>query len=102
MRNDYSWDEQEWALGSASRSRGRGWIILFLLLSLLACVSGAVLVPGGLGFLAGYNQLQAQNHESAIQHFQRGLGFLAENYPELAYTEFQIALRYDNSYEPAR
>ncbi len=78
------------------------WVLTFLMLALIVCVGGSVLIPGGLGFFAGYGQLQAQNHENAIQHFQRGLGYLAENYPELAYTEFQIALRYDGSYEPAR
>lgn len=77
------------------------WVMAFLAVSLLACVLGAVLVPTGLGFLVGYQELQAHNHESAIQHFQRGLGFLAENYPELAYTEFQVAAKYDPNYEPA-
>lgn len=61
-----------------------------------------MLIPGGLGFIAGYQELQAQNHELAIQHFNRGLGFLAENYPELAYTEFEIAVKFDGSFEPAQ
>ncbi len=59
-------------------------------------------MPGGLGLLVGYQELQAQNHETAILHFNRGLGFLAENYPELARTEFEIALKYDSNFEPAR
>ncbi len=80
----------------------RFWIMVFLLLSLLACVLGAVFVPSGLGLIAGFEQLQAQNHEQAIQHFNRGLGFLAENYPELAYTEFEIAVKFDSSFEPAQ
>jgi tetratricopeptide (TPR) repeat protein len=103
MQNDYYWDD-EWSPRDSDESRARGgfWIAVFLLLSLLACVAAAVLVPGGLGFLAGYAQLQAQNHENAIQHFQRGLGYLAENYPELAYTEFEIAVKYDATYEPAQ
>ncbi|MDE3088180.1 MAG: hypothetical protein KGJ80_02185 [Chloroflexota bacterium] len=83
------------------RSR-RFWVGAFLLLSLLACVLGAVFIPGGLGFLAGYQELQGKNHEAAIQHFNRGLGFLAENYPELAYTEFEIAVKFDSGYEPAQ
>ncbi len=78
------------------------WIVLFLTLSLLACVLGAVFIPGGMGFIAGYQQLQAQDHELAIQHFNRGLGYLADNYPELAYAEFQIAVKYDSSYAPAQ
>ena len=80
----------------------RFWIGTFLLATLLACVLGAVLVPGGLGLVVGYEQLQTQNHELAIQHFNRGLGFLAENYPELAYTEFEIAVKFDGSYAPAQ
>lgn len=100
MQNDYSWQDENWA--PAPRPRGRMWIAIFLFLSLLGCASAAVLVPGGLGFLAGYNELQAKNHEDAIQHFQRGLGYLAENYPELAYTEFEIAVKYDPGYEPAQ
>ncbi len=99
MQNDYSWQDQDWA--PEPRARGGIWIVLFLLLSLLACTSAALLVPGALGFMAGYNELQAQNHENAIQHFQRGLGYLAENYPELAYTEFEIAVKYDPGYQPA-
>lgn len=100
MQNEYDFGE-EW-VRLEPRARGGLWIPLFLLLSLLACAFASVFVPGGLGLLAGYGQLQAQNHENAIQHFQRGLGFLAEGYPELANTEFEIAIRYDGSYEPAR
>jgi tetratricopeptide (TPR) repeat protein len=80
----------------------RFWIVVFLLVSFLACVLGAVIVPGSAGFIAGYQELQDQNHELAIQHFNRGLGFLAENYPELAYTEFEIAVKFDGSFEPAQ
>lgn len=103
MQNDYYWGD-EWSPDDprAGRARRGFWSVVFLLLSLLTCVAAAVLVPGGLGFLAGYSQLQAQNHENAIQHFQRGLGYLAENYPELAYTEFEIAVKYDSTYEPAQ
>ncbi len=100
MQNDYYWQDQEWS--QEPRRPSRLWVILLLLLALLSCSAVAVLVPGALGFLAGYGQLQAQNHENAIQHFQRGLGYLAEEYPELAHTEFEMALRYDSSYEPAR
>ena len=80
----------------------RFWVVVFLVISFLACVLGAVLIPGSLGLLAGSQELQAQNHELAIQHFNRGLGFLAENYPELAYTEFEIAVKFDGSFEPAQ
>ena len=80
----------------------RFWIGPFLIVSLLACVLGAIFIPSGLGLIAGYQELQEQNHELAIQHFNRGLGYLAENYPELAYTEFEIAVKFDNSYEPAQ
>src|SRR4030066_535832 len=100
MQNDYYFEDQEWSPEPDRVSRS--WIVLFLFLSLLACVTLAVLVPGGLGFWAGYTQLQAQNHENAIQHFQRGLGYLAENYPELAYTEFEISVRYDPGFDPAQ
>ncbi|MBI5033756.1 MAG: tetratricopeptide repeat protein [Chloroflexi bacterium] len=65
-------------------------------------MAAAILIPGGLGLLAGYQELAAQNHEAAITHFNRGLGYLAENYPELARSEFEIALRFDGSYEPAQ
>ncbi len=97
---DY-YDDLPASFGPQGRSR-RFWIVAFLLISLLACVLGSVFVPGGLGFVAGYEELQTQNHELAIQHFNRGLGFLAENYPELAFTEFEIAVKFDGSYEPAQ
>ena len=83
-------------------ARSRFWVAVFFLVALLACVLAAIFIPGGLGFLAGYEELQAQNHETAIMHFNRGLGYLAENYPELARTEFQVALRFDSSFEPAQ
>ena len=94
-------DDPAASLDPREHSR-RFWIVLFLLFSFLACVLGAVLIPGGLGFIAGSQELQAQNHELAIQHFNRGLGFLAENYPELAFTEFEIAVKFDGSFEPAQ
>src|SRR5574341_626317 len=90
----------EWQYRGSRRSSFP--LVLFLLLSLIACVTGAVVVPGGLGVLVGYQQLQGENHENAIQHFQRGLGYLAESYPELAYAEFENALKYDSAYEPAQ
>ncbi len=95
------WEQEEYPRVAPGRRGSAFWIAFFLFLSLLACVAAAVLVPGGLGFLAGYGELQAQNHEYAIQHFERGLGYLSENYPELAYTEFEIAAKYDPNYEPA-
>ncbi len=100
MENDYYWQNQDWS--EQPRRGSRLWVAVLLLAALLTCSGSVVLIPGGLGFLAGYGQLQAQNHENAIQHFQRGLGYLAEEYPELAHMEFEMALRYDNSYEPAR
>ena len=99
--NPASPDDPPASFDPPERAR-RFWIGVFLLASLLACVVGAVLVPGGLGLVVGYEQLQAQNHELAIQHFNRGLGFLAENYPELAYTEFEIAVKFDGSFAPAQ
>jgi tetratricopeptide (TPR) repeat protein len=80
----------------------RFWTSIFLLVSLLACVSGALLLPSVLGLFTGYQELSAQNHEAAIAHFNRGLGYLAENYPELARLEFEIALRFDGGFEPAK
>ncbi len=80
----------------------RRGLILFLLVSLLACVLGALVLPAGLGALMGYQQLQEQNAGQAALHYDRGMGYLAENYPELAYTEFQIALKYDPAHEGAR
>jgi tetratricopeptide (TPR) repeat protein len=94
-------DESAASLDPREHSR-RFWIVAFLVISFLACVLGSVLVPGSLGFMAGYQELQAQNHEVAIQHFNRGLGFLAEDYPELAYTEFEIAAKFDANFEPAQ
>lgn len=97
--------------GGDDRQKPRRWsglgfsrpgVVALLLLSLFACLAGDLLVPGGIGFVIGYQELQSLNHENAIQHFQRGLGFLAENYPELAYTEFEIAVKYDSSYGPAQ
>ena len=88
----------EW---SAHPRRGFN-VAAFLFVGLLVCVTSAVLVPGGIGAIVGYQELQAQNHEAAIIHFNRGLGYLAENYPELARSEFEIALKYDAAYEPAQ
>ena len=88
----------EW---SAQPRRGLN-VVAFLFVGLLVCVTSAVFVPGGLGAIVGYQELQAQNHEAAIIHFNRGLGYVAENYPELARSEFEIALKYDATYEPAQ
>ncbi len=100
MQNDYYFQDGDWMPGAQAKN---GWAVLaFLCLALVGCVTLAIAAPAGLGFVAGYSQLQTQNHENAIQHFERGLGYLAENYPELAYTEFEIAVRYDGAYEPAR
>ncbi|MBI3914620.1 MAG: carboxypeptidase regulatory-like domain-containing protein [Chloroflexi bacterium] len=99
--NRYSdWDEI--AYPETRAAHGRGGIALFLIGALLVCVVGAVVVPAGAGALAGYQQLQQQNQENASLHYQRGLGYLAENYPELAYTEFELALKYDGALEPAQ
>lgn len=77
-------------------------IPFFLLIALVVCVLGAITAPALTGIIAGYQQLQVDNHENAIQHYQRGLGYLAENYPELAYSEFQVALKFDSTYLPAQ
>lgn len=113
MQSDNYWEDEDWLPSpdgepshgewdEQSSHRGSSWIVLLLFFALLFCVASSVLVPGGLGFLAGYGQLEDQNYEMAVQHFQRGLGYLAENYPELAYTEFEIAIRFYPAYEPAR
>jgi tetratricopeptide (TPR) repeat protein len=101
MQRDSNWTTQ--SIGMLAQTQAnRFWVMLFLFLSLLACVLGALVIPVGLGMLAGYQDLQTQNHESAILHFNRGLGYLSENYPELARVEFEIALKYDNTFEPAK
>ncbi len=81
---------------------GRAGIVLILLGTLVMCAVGAVVAPAGLGAFVGYQDLLQQNQENANLHFQRGVGYLAENYPELAYSEFGIALKYDPTNEPAR
>lgn len=95
-----------WEVDSASwddaYTKPRAGIMAFLLIALLVCVIGAIAIPGGLGLIVGYRELQSQNHEAAITHFNRGLSYLAEKYPELARSEFEIALRYDPNFEPAR
>jgi tetratricopeptide (TPR) repeat protein len=98
MYSDSAWETAY----TPSRRGARFGILAFLLVSLVACVSAALVIPGGLGLLVGYQELQTQNHEAAIIHFNRGLGYQAENYPELARSEFEIALRYDNTFEPAQ
>jgi tetratricopeptide (TPR) repeat protein len=80
----------------------RRWILLFLIIALGACMLGAVIVPAGLGYIVGSRELDGQRREAAIVHFNRGLGYLAENYPELAAAEFDVALQYDAAFEPAR
>ena len=59
-------------------------ILVFWFVALVVCVVGVLLVPTGLGLIVGYQDLSAQSHEAAITHFNRGLGYLAENYSELA------------------
>ncbi len=98
MQNSSDW-ENEYLAG---HPRNGFLTAAFLFFSLIACVTGALLIPSGLGFIAGYQQLQAQSHETAIVHFNRGLGYLAENYPELARTEFEVSLRFDSTFEPAQ
>jgi tetratricopeptide (TPR) repeat protein len=98
----YSHETDLSAHDDARDAGARRWIALLLFVSLIACVLGALVIPGALGFIVGQQQLEEQTHEAAIQHFNRGLGYLAENYPELAFAEFQIALKYDYTYEPAR
>lgn len=102
MRNDFSLAHPPPPEAMNTSLTNRFWTIAFLLFSLLTCVLGGVLIPGGLGLLAGYQDLNTQNHEAAIVHFNRGLGYLAENYPELARVEFDVALRYDPGFEPAQ
>jgi len=101
VQDDVYWDDHPPFEEETRRAVNTG-VTSFLLAALLVCVVGALVVPSGLGFLVGYQQLQAQNHEAAIIHFNRGLSYLAEKYPELARGEFEIALRYDETFEPAR
>ncbi len=98
--------QYEWELDTPAQrekeARQRARITVFLFVMLLVCIVGAIVVPGGLGLIVGYQELQTQNHEAAITHFNRGLSYLAEKYPELARSEFEIALKYDPNFEPAR
>ena len=98
MLNESRWQDQ----AAPPRARNQFWIFAFLFLALIACVFATLLAPVGLGFWSGYQELQAQNHEAAIAHFNRGLGYQAENYPELARSEYEIALRFDASFELAQ
>ena len=102
MQHDFYWEGDPRSGDWSARPRRKFGVATFLFAALLVCVVSAVVVPGGLGVLVGYQELQGQNHEAAIIHFNRGLGYLAENYPELARSEFEIALKYDDAYEPAR
>lgn len=101
MQDDSYWETPASWVNVPSRSAPSG-ITVFLFAALLVCVISAVAVPSGLGLIVGYQELQAQNHEAAIIHFNRGLSYLAEKYPELARGEFEIALKYDETFEPAR
>ena len=102
MQNDSYW-ENEWPQEASAAPPHNGfWIGAFLLVSLISCIATALFVPSGLGIIVGYQQLQEENHEAAILHFNRGLGYLSENYPELARAEFEIALKYDGAFDPAR
>ncbi|MCI0476278.1 MAG: hypothetical protein L0Y55_08525, partial [Anaerolineales bacterium] len=97
-----NWHTRAQSEEEATHARRGAGVTAFLLAALLVCVIGAVAVPGGLGLVAGYQELQTQNHEAAIIHFNRGLSYVAERYPELARSEFEIALKYDETFEPAR
>lgn len=101
MQDDYDWTTAASWQAPLPRAAPSG-VTLFLIVALFTCLIGAVSVPSGLGLLVGYQELQAQNHEAAITHFNRGLSYLAEKYPELARGEFEIALKYDETFEPAR
>ncbi len=80
----------------------RQWINVFLVIALVVCVLGALIVPTALGYIIGQQELRDKSHEAAMEHYNRGLGLLAENYPETAFAEFEIALQYDDTFEPAR
>lgn len=97
----YHW-EVDTASWDDAHAKPRAGVMMFLLVTLFVCVVGAIVIPGGLGLIVGYQELQAHNHEAAITHFNRGLSYLAEKYPELARSEFEIALKYDPNFEPAR
>ena len=102
MQHDSDWEAESHSSAWSARPRRGFPVAAFLLAALLMCVASALLVPGGLGIIVGYQELQTQNFEAAIVHFNRGLGYLAENYPELARSEFEIALKYDGTFEAAR
>lgn len=102
MQHDSYWESNPRSGNVGARAQRGFGITAFLFAALLVCVVGAVAIPSGLGVLVGYQELQERNHEAAIIHFNRGLGYLAENYPELARHEFETALKYDSAYEPAR
>jgi Tfp pilus assembly protein PilF len=102
MQHDFFLNTDANSTGFAARLHRNLNVAVLFLVGLFVCMASAVLVPGGLGALVGYQQVQTLNHEAAIIHLNRGLGYLAENYPELARSEFEIALKYDASFEPAR
>ncbi|MBI5301651.1 MAG: hypothetical protein HY868_05910 [Chloroflexi bacterium] len=102
----YSFDSEteEWQddAAIAATSSLRQWINVLLVIALVVCIVSALIVPTALGYIVGHQELRDKSHEAAIEHFNRGLGLLAENYPETAYAEFEIALKYDETFEPAR
>lgn len=102
----YSYDseieEQEEAATLAADASVHLWINLALTITLVVCVLGALIVPGALGYIVGQQELRERTREAAIEHYNRGLGLLAENYPETAFAEFEIALQYDAAFAPAQ
>jgi len=106
QEQNYSYDseieEQEEEATLAANASMRLWINTVLAIALVMCVMGALIVPSALGYWVGQQELRERSHEAAIEHYNRGLGLLAENYPETALAEFEIALQYDAAFEPAQ
>jgi tetratricopeptide (TPR) repeat protein len=99
MQNDWEFYPRA---ASHVETRQRNAITALLVVTLLVSVVSAIVIPGGLGLVAGWLELQEQNRQAAQIHFERGLSYLAEKYPELARSEFEIALKYAPNFEPAR
>lgn len=74
----------------------------FLVIFIFSAVTLAVGLPVGLGVIVGLRDRDELVLANAEDHYQRAVQYDAENYPDLALAELQLALRYNPNYEPAR